>query len=122
VRAVVVFVLSVVASSYGLVTGLKVEPVKAAWSGKADPNPLTGGVWQSVTINFDELDSASGVYCELFAGAQGSGGAYHLSVLTNPGGTEIASADAPGDVDHGKRGTLPYLLTGRSRWLCFRHV
>ena len=24
--------------------------------------------------------------------------------------------------EKGKRGTLPYLLTGRSRWLCFGHV
>lgn len=96
-RAVVVFVLAVATAACGLVTGLKVEPVKAAWSGKADPED---GVSQGVTINFDELDSASGAYCELFVGSRGGGGAYHLSVLTNPGGSEIASANSAGDVDH----------------------
>jgi hypothetical protein len=97
VRAVVVFMLAVATAACGLVTGLKVEPVKAAWSGKADPED---GVSQGLTINFDELDSASGAYCELFAGSRGGGGAYHLSVLTNPGGSPIASASADGDVDH----------------------
>jgi len=83
-----------------LVVGYHVEPVKASWSGHTDTIPPNNFVSQGVVINFDELDSASGAYCELFAGSRGGGGAYHLSVLTNPGGSEIASANAAGDVDH----------------------
>jgi len=97
VRAVVVFGVAVVMMAHGLVTGFKVEPVKAAWSGKADPED---GVAQVITINFDELGNAAGAYCELFAGTEGGGGAYHVSVKTVPGGTEVASASRDGHVDH----------------------
>ena len=94
-------VLLLLAVSLGLVQVVKVEPVKAAWSGWTrylEPNNF---VSQGVTCNFDELDSAAGAYVELFAGAKGGGGAYHLSVLTNPGGSQIAyTADANGNVDH----------------------
>ncbi len=96
-RAVVVFVVAVVTMAHGLVTGFRVEPVKAAWSGKADPED---GVAQVLTVNFDELNSASGAYCELFAGTMGGGGAYHVSVRTYPGGTEIATGDTTGNLDH----------------------
>jgi hypothetical protein len=83
-----------------LVVGYHTEPVKSSWSG------LTRKVWgqdyvsQVLTVNFDELDSTSGAYCELFAGAEGGGGAYHVSVLSYPGATEIATGNAGGNVDH----------------------
>ena len=71
-----------------------VEPISAQLSGWTDT------LSQTITINFDELDSTTGAYCELFAGTKGAGGAYHVSVLTYPGGSPIASADADGNVDH----------------------
>lgn len=50
------------AAAYSLVVGYKVEPVKQAWSGMADPDP-DHGVSEVITVNFDEP-----VYCELFVG------------------------------------------------------
>jgi hypothetical protein len=90
----VIALLLVAGAAFPYVVGLHVEPVKAQWSGWAlgDENH---GVWQSLTCNFDTV-----VYCELFAGSRGGGGDYYLSVLTNPGGSQIASANAAGDVDH----------------------
>ena len=95
-----VALVMVCGSAAAYVVGYHVEPVKALWSGQTRTIWGQDFVSQGLTINFDELDSASGAYCELFAGSRGGGGAYHLSVLTNPGGTEIASANAGGDVDH----------------------
>jgi hypothetical protein len=83
-----------------LVVGYHIEPVKASWSG------WTRTIWghdyvsEILTINFDELDSTTGSYCELFAGTKGGGGAYNVSVLTYPGGSPIASGNASGNVDH----------------------
>jgi len=92
--------LAAVALACALVTAYHVDPKTAAMSGKADPRP-DYGVSQVLTINFDELDSTTGSYVELFAGTKGGGGAYHLSVLTYPGGSQIAwTASALGDVDH----------------------
>jgi hypothetical protein len=97
-RALVLTAL-VLSSAYGYVTGYHVEPVKVAWSGWTTFQHDT--VSQVITTNFDELDSAAGAYVELFVGAEGGGGAYHLSVLTYPGGAQIADvADANGNVDH----------------------
>ena len=78
-------------TSWALVTGYHVEPLSAAmsgWTSWQEPNNI---VAQVITINFDELDAASGAYVELFAGEYGSGGDYNLSVRTYPGGTQIAS-------------------------------
>jgi hypothetical protein len=86
--------------AFPLVTGIHIEPVRSAWSGWTQSEFPNNFVSQGLTINFDELDSAAGAYVELFAGAKGGGGAYHLAVLTNPGGSQIASANAAGDVDH----------------------
>jgi hypothetical protein len=76
VRAVVVLVLAVATVAYGLVTGFKVEPVKAAWSGKADPED---GVWQSITCNFDEP-----IFADLFTGTADTA-EYQVRMLI-PGG------------------------------------
>jgi hypothetical protein len=85
-----------------LVVGYHVEPIKAPWSGWTRTTQGQDYVSEVITINFDELDSAAGgCYCELFAGSKGGGGAYYLSVLTYPGGSQIADvATANGDVDH----------------------
>lgn len=71
-RNTVILLLLLTGAAFPYVVGYHVEPVKALWSGKADPNPLTGGVSQTVTCNFDELDSATGGYVELFAGTEGN--------------------------------------------------
>jgi hypothetical protein len=84
-------------AAFPLVVGYHLDPVKASWSGWTHRDDT---VSQILTINFDELDSASGAYCELFAGSKSGGGAYHVSVLMYPGGTEIATGNAGGDVDH----------------------
>jgi hypothetical protein len=94
---VAVVALMAVSMASGNLRAYAIDPVRADWSGKADPED---GVSQVLTCNFDELDSATGAYCELFAGSKGAGGAYHVSVLTYPGGSPIASGNAGGDVDH----------------------
>lgn len=95
--AMVLLLLAGVA--YPLVSAYHIEPVNARQSGWAlgDENH---GISQVLTINFDELDSVSGSYCELFAGSRGGGGAYHVSVNTYPGGVEIATGSHDGNVDH----------------------
>ena len=55
--------LSVLALANALVTSYHLDPKTAAMSGKA--HPVTG-VSEVITCNFDELDSTSGAYCELF--------------------------------------------------------
>ena len=91
--------LAAVALACALVTAYHVDPKTAAMSGKADPRP-DYGVSQVLTINFDQLDSTTGSYVELFAGSKGAGGAYHVSVKTYPGGAEIATGSHDGNVDH----------------------
>jgi len=83
--------------AFPLVVGYHVDPVSAnlsGWTHRGD------NVSQVLTINFDELDSTSGAYCELFAGSRGAGGAYHVSVRTYPGDFEVATGDTHGNVDH----------------------
>jgi len=89
--AAVIALIASVAS--GNIRAYAIDPVRADWSGKADPRP-DYGVSQFLTINFDEPITAS-----LFCGAVGNGGRYHVSILTCPGGHEIASGDTvcPGD-------------------------
>lgn len=95
---VLVLMALVLSSAHGYVTAYHVEPVKAAWSGWT---AFQSYVSQTVTCNFDELDSTAGAYVELFAGSPGGGGQYNLSVLTYPGGAPIApDAHASGNVDH----------------------
>lgn len=83
-----------------LVVGYHVDPVRANWSGWTGHQAPNNRVSQVLTINFDELDSASGAYCELFAGTRGAGGQYHVTVLSYPGGFRIGSGVADGNVDH----------------------
>ena len=89
--AMVLLLLAGVA--YPLVSAYHIEPVNARQSGWAlgDENH---DVRQVLTINFDELDSVSGSYCELFAGSRGGGGQYNLSVLTYPGGNPMETRDS----------------------------
>ena len=70
-NSVLVLMIVVLSSAWGSVVGCHVEPVKAAWSGRT----LYENVIQTVTCNFDSLS-----YVELFAGAKGSGGVYHVAV------------------------------------------
>ena len=96
-----VLLLLIAGAAYSLVVGYHVEPVKAQWSGWTHLHGPGDTVSQVLTINFDELDSTAGAYVELFAGSEGNGGQYNLSVLTYPGGSPIApDAHADGDVDH----------------------
>jgi len=44
--------------SSALVQGYSVEPVKASWSGSTDTVPPYNYVAQTVTCNWDELDSS----------------------------------------------------------------
>ena len=95
--AVLLLLIAGVASP--LVVGFHVEPVKAAWSGWTSHQAPNNRVSEVITCNFDELDSTTGSYCELFGGSLGARGPYHVSVRTYPGGAEIASGSNihPGD-------------------------
>jgi hypothetical protein len=55
-----------------------IDPVRADWSGKADPED---GVSEILTINFDEPITAS-----LFCGSPGAGGSYNVDIYAYPGG------------------------------------
>ncbi len=99
-NSVLLLTAAVVSSAYGLVSVFHQEPLTAAqsgWTSRWEPNNI---VAQVITINVDELDSAAGAYCELFAGTEGGGGTYHVSVRTYPGDFEIATGEADGNVDH----------------------
>jgi hypothetical protein len=65
------------------VVGYHIEPVKASWSGLADPED---GVAQQVVACWDTLERV-----ELFAGAKGNGGTYHVTVYD--GSTPVMSSD-----------------------------
>jgi hypothetical protein len=90
--------------SWALLSAYHVEPRTAGQSGVTWPrNPGYDYVSQVVTVNFDELDSASGgCYVELFTGSKCTGLGYALSVLTYPGGTPVGYATniLNGDFDH----------------------
>jgi hypothetical protein len=88
-KRVLMAVAILAASAYPLMTAYKVEPVKASWSGMADPRP-DYGISQTITCNWDHLDSATGGYVELFAGDHGAGGSYHLNISEPGGGQRVA--------------------------------
>ncbi|MBM3330449.1 hypothetical protein FJY68_01200 [candidate division WOR-3 bacterium] len=96
----VVVLLVAFGSTMALVRAFHTEPVSVALSGWTGTMPPNNYVSQVLTINFDELDSTAGAYCELFAGTQSGGGPYHVSVKTYPGSAEVASASQDGHVDH----------------------
>ena len=94
----VVLLLLIAGVAFPIIVGYHIEPVKAAWSGLADPED---GVSQLVTCNFDELDSASGGYVELFAGFHGAGANYHLDIYEHPNGPRVAyKHDVVPGLDH----------------------
>lgn len=81
----IVALLLFTGAAFPYVVGYHVEPVKALWSGRADPRP-DHGVAQTVTCNFDSLS-----YVELFAGDSGStGSGYRVGVWE--GNTELTFA------------------------------
>ena len=61
----------------GLVSAYKVEPVKAEWSGRTGFQDTIG---QTVVCCWDELDSISGGYVELFCGYHQGNGRYNLDI------------------------------------------
>lgn len=89
--AIVLLLLMGVAFPY--VVGYHLDPVKSQWSGWAlgDENH---GVAQTVVACWDSLERI-----ELFAGAKGSGGAYHVTVYD--GSTPLMSSDGDWVPDHG---------------------
>ncbi len=87
-----VIVLMAVSMASGNVRAYAIDPVRADWSGKADPED---GVSQVLTTNFDEPITAS-----LFCGERGVGGGYHVRLYTCPGDVEIASGDTNSPRDH----------------------
>lgn len=88
-----VLLLLIAGVAFPLVAGFHVEPVSASQSGWTHRQYPYNSVSQVLTCNFDELDSASSGYCELFGGEYGQGGAYNLSIYEYPGGTLMAHQD-----------------------------
>jgi hypothetical protein len=86
-RTVCLWIFGVVMVASALVSAYHVDPLTAVMSAKARPDL---GVSQIITCDFDELDSASGGYVELFAGFHGAGGGYHLSIYEHPDGALVA--------------------------------
>jgi hypothetical protein len=93
-----------------------IEPVSATQSGWTKHTYGHDYVSQVLTCNWDELDSTSTGYCELFAGEYGQGGAYNLSILEYPGGPQVAHQDGGTYVrpQHWVRFDRIHLETGRS--------
>jgi len=62
--ALTVVVAALIAASVasGYVRAYAIDPVRADWSGKADPED---GIGQVITVNFDQLDSTSGYWGHL---------------------------------------------------------
>jgi hypothetical protein len=82
-----VLLLTAPSLSSAFVQAYSVEPVKASWSGKVrgdENHPVS----QTVTCCWDQLDSASGGYVELFVGDLGVSPAnqFKLDVYEYPGG------------------------------------
>lgn len=77
----VVALLLFIGAAFPYVVGYHVEPVKALWSGWTPSQFPNNYVSEVITCNFDELDSTTGAYCELFAGAKGDTYRYRLQVL-----------------------------------------
>jgi hypothetical protein len=94
-----VLLLLVSGVAFPLVVGFHVEPVcvsQSGWTQRLYPNNY---VSQVLTINFDELDSTAGAYVELFAGAEGNGGAYTATVFD--GNTQLMYSAGDKVPDHG---------------------
>ena len=78
--------------AFPYVVGLHVEPVKAEWSGWTPSQYPNNFVSQMVTCNFDSLS-----YVELFAGARGNSGYYHVAVYDS--GSLVMWSDGQQDWD-----------------------
>jgi len=72
--SVVVLLAAAPTLLFGLTRPYAIDPMSAAMSGWADT------VGQTVTCCWDELDSASGGYVELFCGYHESAGKYNLDI------------------------------------------
>ena len=87
------------AVALGLTQAYKVEPAQQSWSGWTEGED--GYVSQIVTANFDELDSVSGGYVQLFTGLRGAGGNYNLEILEAGDGPTVAREDnRPAGLNH----------------------
>ena len=94
-RAVAALLAVLVSVSAALVRAYSVEPVQQSWSGWTRTVEPNDKVSQIVTCNWDELDSTTGAYFELFVGSRGAnpGVGYELDVYEVDGGLDpIASS------------------------------
>jgi hypothetical protein len=88
----VVITLMAVSMASGNLRAYAIDPVRADWSGKADPRP-DYGVSEVITCNFDELDTAAGGYVELFVGDYHDTTSFNLGIYEYPDGVlPMASA------------------------------
>jgi hypothetical protein len=71
-RSLWLLLLAAASVSLGLVQGYSVAPRSAAWSGWTSFLEPNNYVSQVLTCSWDQLDEASGGYCELFCGDQGA--------------------------------------------------
>ena len=92
----------------GLVRSYFVEPKSASLSGWTRTAAGHDFVSEVVTCCWDELDSASTGYVELFQGDTGTGSQYKLDIYEYPGGTPVAS-------DQGQHATMPQSWLGFDR-------
>jgi hypothetical protein len=80
----VVIALMAVSVASGNLRAYAIDPVRADWSGKADPED---GVSEVITVCFDSLTDPA--YIECFVG-DGNPMGYKVEVLTHPGRIPIA--------------------------------
>ena len=78
--------------SLALVQAYSVAPVKASWSGWTSHEAPNNRVSELVTCCWDQLDSASGGYVELFQGDTSGTGTYLLSIREYPGDVAVATS------------------------------
>jgi len=87
--------LMAVSVASGNVRAYAIDPVRANWSGKADPED---GVSEVITVCFDSLTDPA--YIECFVG-DGNPTGYKVQVLTYPGPNPTLVAEGEGDATHG---------------------
>ena len=88
--------LMAVSMASGNVRAYAIDPVRADWSGKADPRP-THGVSEVITVCFDSLTDPA--YIECFVG-DGNPTGYHVDVKTYPGPIQVTVASGDGAAPH----------------------
>jgi len=77
-KSVTLLVAVLTGAAMAVVTAYHIDPVRADWSGKADPED---GVSEIITVAFDLPVTAS-----LFCGSPGAGGTYSVGIYSYPGG------------------------------------